>query len=173
MCTRYISPDTAAIERHWYVGRDNAWRGGELFPRAPGAFIRAARHSAEPERELVVGQWGLIPWFAKEARLGYSTVNARFEEITSKASYKDPWRYGKRCVIPAVVVRRAELGVRSQRLVALPAGRWHAVGLGGAMEHLDRQGHRRVDRLVHHADDQRRRAPVDAAHAQARPEARR
>jgi len=101
MCTRYISPDTAAIERHWHVGRDNAWRGGELFPRSPGAFIRAARHSAEPERELVVGQWGLIPWFAKEARLGYSTVNARFEEITSKPSYKDPWRYGKRCIIPA------------------------------------------------------------------------
>ena len=101
MCTRYISPDTAAIERHWHVGRDNAWRGGELFPRSPRAFMRAARHSAEPERELVVGQWGLIPWFAKEARLGYSTVNARFEEITSKPSYKDPWRYGKRCIIPA------------------------------------------------------------------------
>lgn len=101
MCTRYISPDTAAIERHWHVGRDNAWRGGELFPRSPGAFIRADRHSSEPGRELVVGQWGLIPWFAREARLGYSTVNARFEEIISKPSYKDPWRYGKRCIIPA------------------------------------------------------------------------
>jgi putative SOS response-associated peptidase YedK len=102
MCTRYISPDAAAIERHWHVGRDNAWRGGELFPRSPGAFIRAARDRFEPERELVVGQWGLIPWFAKETRLGYSTVNARFEEISTKASYKDPWRYGKRCVIPAL-----------------------------------------------------------------------
>ena len=101
MCTRYISPDTAAIQRHWHVGRDNAWRGGELFPRSPGAFIRATRDSAEPERELLVGQWGLIPWFATEAKVGFSTVNARFEEITSKPSYKDPWRYGKRCIIPA------------------------------------------------------------------------
>jgi putative SOS response-associated peptidase YedK len=101
MCTRYISPDAAAIERHWHAGRDNAWRGGELFPRSAGAFIRAARESAEPERELVVGQWGLIPWFATEAKVGFSTVNARFEEITTKPSYKDPWRYGKRCIIPA------------------------------------------------------------------------
>jgi hypothetical protein len=24
ICTRYISPDREAIERHWHVGRDNA-----------------------------------------------------------------------------------------------------------------------------------------------------
>lgn len=101
MCTRYISPDVADIERHWHVGRDNAWRGLQLFPRARGPFVRAARESAAPARELVLGQWGLIPWFARQARLAYSTVNARFEEIASKASYKDPWRHGKRCIIPA------------------------------------------------------------------------
>lgn len=101
MCTRYISPEAADIERHWHVGRDNAWRGLQLFPRSPGPFIRAARDSTEPRRELVIGQWGLIPWFAKTARLPYATVNARFEEITAKASYKDPWKHGKRCIIPA------------------------------------------------------------------------
>jgi putative SOS response-associated peptidase YedK len=102
MCTRYISPDAAAIERAWHVGRDHPWRGGELFPRAAGAFIRANRESTEPRRELVVGQWGLVPWFAKTARLSYATVNARFEEITAKPSYKESWTRGKRCIIPAV-----------------------------------------------------------------------
>ncbi|HSB22303.1 MAG TPA: SOS response-associated peptidase family protein [Burkholderiaceae bacterium] len=101
MCTRYISPDAAAIERHWHVGRDDAWRGDELFPRSPGPFIRAARHATEPERELVIGQWGLVPWFAKTSRLSYATVNARFEDVASKPSFKDAWRYGKRCLIPA------------------------------------------------------------------------
>ena len=108
---RYIGPDTAAIERHWQVDRDNAWRGGELFPRSPGVLIRAARYSAELERALRVGQWGLV----KEARLGYSTVNTRFEEITSNPSYKDPWRYGKRWIIPAWGAWRTELGVKLQR----------------------------------------------------------
>jgi len=102
MCTRYISPEAGDIERHWRVGRSNASRELELFPRSLGPFIRAARDSSEPERELVIGQWGLIPWFAKTAKLPYATVNARFEEITGKASYKDPWRYGKRCIIPAL-----------------------------------------------------------------------
>jgi putative SOS response-associated peptidase YedK len=72
-----------------------------VFPRAPGPFIRAARHAAEPERELVVGQWALVPWFAKAARLPYSTNNARFEELSAKASYRQPWARGQRCLIPA------------------------------------------------------------------------
>jgi putative SOS response-associated peptidase YedK len=101
VCTRYISPETRDIEAHWHVGRDEAWRGDLHFPRSIGPFIRAARDSSEPRRELVFGQWGLIPWFATSPQLKYSTVNARFEELAQKASYKDPWRYGKRCVIPA------------------------------------------------------------------------
>jgi len=102
MCNRYVSPEAGDIERFWHVGaRHGGWRGGSVFPRAPGAFIRAARDSTEPARELVVGQWGLIPWFAKAAKLAYSTNNARFEELQSKASYRDPWKYGKRCIIPA------------------------------------------------------------------------
>ena len=89
------------MERYWHIGGRNPWRGGEVFPRAPGPFVRAARNS-EAARELVVGQWGLVPWFAKSAKLTYSTNNARFEEITTKASYKQSWAYGRRCIIPAL-----------------------------------------------------------------------
>lgn len=102
MCTRYISPEAGDIERHWHIGRRQPWRGGEVFPGYPGAFIRAARDSAEPLRELVAGQWALIPWFAKERKLRYPTVNARAEEMADKASYKQPWARGQRCIIPAL-----------------------------------------------------------------------
>jgi hypothetical protein len=50
MCIRYISPDTAAIERHWHIGRDDAWCGEELFARSLGPSIRAARAASEAER---------------------------------------------------------------------------------------------------------------------------
>jgi putative SOS response-associated peptidase YedK len=49
----------------------------------------------------VVGQWALVPWFAKSATLPYSTNNARYEELANKASYKLPWARGQRCIIPA------------------------------------------------------------------------
>lgn len=73
-----------------------------LFPRDQGPFIRRARNDAGYSRELVCGQWGLIPWFAKAAKLPYATQNARSEELASKASYKAPWARAQRCIIPAV-----------------------------------------------------------------------
>jgi putative SOS response-associated peptidase YedK len=99
MCTRYISPEDAAIERLWHVGARDIWRMREVYPRQPGAFIRTARDSTE--REFVVGAWGLIPWFSKTPMLTYATCNARSEELADKASYKHPWARGQRCIIPA------------------------------------------------------------------------
>lgn len=103
MCNRYIPPEVAEIERFWGLPRahqPDLWPR-EVFPRAPGPFIRRRRDAVGYERELVVGQWGLIPWFAKEPKLKFPTNNARSEELEAKASYKDPWKRGQRCIIPA------------------------------------------------------------------------
>jgi putative SOS response-associated peptidase YedK len=102
MCTRYVSPEDADIERAWHIGGRTPWRGGEVFPNYQGPFIRAALDSTEPARELVVGQWSLIPWFATERKLKFPTSNARSEEMSAKASYKLPWARGQRCIIPAL-----------------------------------------------------------------------
>ncbi len=102
MCTRYIAPEAGDIERHWHVGAGSApaWPR-EIFPRYAGPFIRLARHGSAPERELVVGQWSLVPWFATSPKLPYPTCNARSEELAAKASYKHPWARGQRCIVPA------------------------------------------------------------------------
>lgn len=102
MCTKYVSPDDAAIERNWQIRPGQGWPGKEMYPRAPGPFIRVAARAGAQQRECVVGQWGLIPSFATQAKLSYSTFNARFEELTEKASYRLPWARGQRCIIPAL-----------------------------------------------------------------------
>ena len=104
MCTRYISPEAGDIERHWHVGARNStpW-ARDVFPRYPAPFIRAAPGSDAGERELVVGQWALVPWFATSPKLAYSTCNARAEELSAKASYKLPWARGQRCIVPAAL----------------------------------------------------------------------
>ena len=101
MCNRYVSPAAGDIERYWNLRPGHGWRMAEVYPRAPGPFIRSATGGGEG-RELVVGQWGLIPWFAKTAKLTYSTNNARHEGIANKPSYKQSWRAGRRCIIPAL-----------------------------------------------------------------------
>jgi putative SOS response-associated peptidase YedK len=102
MCNRYISPDDYEIESFWHVRQNGPPRWLKaVYPRYLGPFIRRAKDVTGYERELVTGQWGLIPWFAKEPKLKYPTNNARSEELEAKASYKDPWKRGQRCIIPA------------------------------------------------------------------------
>ena len=100
MCNRYVAPAEGDMKRYWEISRRHPWpRDMDVFPRSAGPFLRAI--PGESNTELVVGQWGLIPWFAKAAKLRYSTNNARFEELAQKASYKQPWARGQRCIIPA------------------------------------------------------------------------
>lgn len=102
MCNRYEAPPRAVVEMEWAARQAMAqdW-DRTVFPRGQGAFIRRDRSAAGYSRELVTGQWGLIPWFAKEAKLKYQTNNARSEELAAKASYKLAWARGQRCIIPA------------------------------------------------------------------------
>jgi putative SOS response-associated peptidase YedK len=109
MCNRYIPPDVGEIERYWALPRGHQpdlWPR-EIFPRAPGPFIRRRRDAVGYERELVVGQWGLIPERSatstprkRDGKL-LNTNNARGEEVHWKDSYKGPWALGQRCIIPA------------------------------------------------------------------------
>lgn len=100
MCTRYITPDQAAIERTWHIGRYNQpnWTR-EIFPRAQGPFLR---QGGADDLALVIGQWGLIPAWSKTPTLKYSTQNCRSEEAAEKPTYKDAWLKGQRCIIPAL-----------------------------------------------------------------------
>ena len=105
MCNRYAPPRPEDVLQRWLPRQPAvSFPAGPVFPRAQGPFIRARRPGAPGEAgapELVVGQWALVPGFAKSARLPYSTNNARFEELASKASYRQPWARGQRCIIPA------------------------------------------------------------------------
>jgi len=103
MCTRYVSPEDAAVERFFHIGARTpaAWARREMFLGYQGPFIRAARDETEPVREVLLGQWNLIPWFAKSPKLKFATHNARAEELEQKASFKLPWARGQRCIVPA------------------------------------------------------------------------
>lgn len=100
MCTRYVSPDQAAIERAWHIGRHNQVRwANELRPSGQGAFLRFF----EPGLlELVVGQWALVPRRETTRKLAYSTFNARSEKVAIKPTYREAWSKGQRCIIPAM-----------------------------------------------------------------------
>ena len=81
------------------AGRSDVWPlyMASLIRRPPEAD---AGDEAVPEREALLGQFGLIPHWAKDASVGKRTYNARSETADSKPSFRDAWRHGQRCIIP-------------------------------------------------------------------------
>ena len=106
MCARYTPPRWDEMHAvHRALPPENL-PVGPVFPRGRGAFIRQVpvpvpeAETPELERELVVGQWALIPSFAKTAKLPYSTNNARWEGVPTAASFRQSWAREQRCIIP-------------------------------------------------------------------------
>jgi putative SOS response-associated peptidase YedK len=121
MCGRYVTPDQAAIERHYHLGRgeNNPYSSTSSTssdasfaarynvtpqqgnPRAYVPVIRHSTDSADGENELAMMQWWLLPYWSKEPRIKFSTFNARTDKASSAASYRVPFRK-RRCLIPAL-----------------------------------------------------------------------
>jgi putative SOS response-associated peptidase YedK len=76
----------------------------DLSPRyniAPSQSIAAIRVAPEArQREFVRLHWGLIPPWAKDRKIGYSTINARAETVDSKPSFRSAFKK-RRCLILA------------------------------------------------------------------------
>ena len=68
---------------------------------APQSFQPIVRLDSETsQRELIVMRWGLVPFWSKDGKAGYSTINARAETITTSATYREAFKR-RRCLVPA------------------------------------------------------------------------
>lgn len=99
--------------------------GRQVWPRRPGVFIRnqAALPAAEGAdgveergpvaRELVVGQFGLVPpWVksASDAKLrSTKLVNARSETASTSNNFRGAWLGAQRCIVPMMSFQEDDL----------------------------------------------------------------
>jgi putative SOS response-associated peptidase YedK len=51
------------------------------------------------ERQIATMRWGLIPSWSRDAKMAYSTFNARAEGIDTKPAFRDAWRQARRCLV--------------------------------------------------------------------------
>jgi len=75
----------------------------DLLPRynvAPGTNVPVIHLDPDEGATLTELRWGLLPYWAKEPRIAYHTINAMAETVDSKASYRVPFRK-RRCLVPA------------------------------------------------------------------------
>ena len=99
MCGRYVSPEQAAIERAWRIGRVT---GNPLVRRFNVAPTDPVPLLVNDRGVLTLGtaRWGLIPHWWKQEKPPKLSFNARIEEAAAKPMWRDPMRFG-RCLVPA------------------------------------------------------------------------
>ena len=67
---------------------------------APTHDVAVVRNRADGSREMVQMRWGLIPFWAKDEKIGYSTINARVEAVDTKPAFRAAFK-ARRCLIVA------------------------------------------------------------------------
>ena len=76
----------------WFAPSYNA------APQSVQPVVRLNRDSGS--REFALLRWGLVPFWAKEAKPAYSTINARAEEVARKPAFREALKK-RRCLVPA------------------------------------------------------------------------
>lgn len=75
----------------------------EIEPRynvAPSQPVPIVRTGPEGKREWATVRWGLIPSWAKDAKIGNRLINARAETAADKPSFRSAYKH-RRCLVPA------------------------------------------------------------------------
>jgi len=67
---------------------------------APTDFQPIVRLDRDGQRELTVMRWGLIPYWAKDSKIGFSTINAKSETVTNSPTFREAMKR-RRCLVPA------------------------------------------------------------------------
>ena len=69
-----------------------------VAPQSTQPVVRLNTDTGKPEFALM--RWGLVPYWAKDPKIGYTTINARAEEVAEKPLYREAVKK-RRCLVPA------------------------------------------------------------------------
>jgi putative SOS response-associated peptidase YedK len=101
MCGRAKLPDDVSeIKLDLKIDFDQI---GDYRPRwnaAPTSKLPVVTSEAG-RRILTLMRWGLIPSWAKDLKIGYSTFNARAESLATRAGFRSAWQAERRCLVLA------------------------------------------------------------------------
>jgi putative SOS response-associated peptidase YedK len=102
MCGRYVRKSTRREIAAWFGAEDDdALEWGASYNVAPQTFQPVVRLNRDTGmREIVLMRWGLIPYWSKDAQIGYSTINAKAETVATAPAFREAFKR-RRCLVPA------------------------------------------------------------------------
>ncbi|MGA2168891.1 MAG: SOS response-associated peptidase [Terracidiphilus sp.] len=102
MCGRFARRSTEEVLADWFGVEleDMPWFAPSynVAPKSVQPVVRLNRDSGN--REFALLRWGLVPFWARDAKFSSSTINARAEEAATKPAYREALKK-RRCLVPA------------------------------------------------------------------------
>jgi putative SOS response-associated peptidase YedK len=100
MCGRYSLATPAQNDLRGRFGLSESLEVRQRFNVAPGDAVVAVTTSKEGEARGELLRWGLVPFWAKDVKVGYKMINARSETVAEKPAFRDGLKT-RRCLIVA------------------------------------------------------------------------
>jgi putative SOS response-associated peptidase YedK len=101
MCGRYQPSSSAEEIARWFKTTGPLPNTRPRYNAAPtDAHPVVLRDWSSGERRLETLRWGLIPFWAKDAKIGYSTINAKAETVAVAPAFREAFK-SRRCLVPA------------------------------------------------------------------------
>lgn len=108
-----------------------------IAPTQPVLAVRANPHGGL--REATYLNWGLIPFWAKDPKIGSRMINARSETAAQKPSFRAAFKY-RRCIVPVdgFFEWRKEKAGKQPYLIGMESG--EVFGIAGLWERWEQEG---------------------------------
>jgi len=99
VCGRFGLFVTPEVLEEYFSVDDLAAAPEPRYNQTPGQAVAVVRER-DGRRSLGALQWGLIPFWAKDASIGRRLINARLDGLDAKPAFREAWQR-RRCLIPA------------------------------------------------------------------------
>jgi putative SOS response-associated peptidase YedK len=93
----FVTPEV--LEQYFALTEFPAALGPPRYNLTPGQAVAVVRQH-EGRRRVDALQWGLVPFWAKDATIGRKLINARLDSVATKPAFREAWTR-RRCLIPA------------------------------------------------------------------------
>src|SRR5580700_1122645 len=102
MCGRYYRrSDKQRVAEAFRVGLPTSFDILPSYNVAPQSFQPVVRLNPETsDRELARMRWGLVPFWSRDAKIAYSTINAKAETVATSPTFREALKR-RRCLVPA------------------------------------------------------------------------
>jgi putative SOS response-associated peptidase YedK len=99
VCGRFNQQTKLNLLLLQYAAETQEIWGGPRYNIAPTQNVLALRQS-DGKREIVALHWGLLPIWAKDKKIAYSTINARADTVATKPAFRSAFK-NRRCLVLA------------------------------------------------------------------------